>query len=112
MNEGANVHREFAAIRAVFFDAGVREANRIELRAVIGASNPRDGDKFIKAHDVATSEKLAGKAARQLSDDEVLKVIVREAKKRREAAEAFTTGGRRCRAHGHGSCKPAAIGGR
>ena len=36
-----------------------------------------------------TNEEVAGKAARQLSDDEVLKVLGREAKKRREAAEAF-----------------------
>jgi uncharacterized protein YqeY len=44
------------------------------------------------------NEEVAGKAARQLSDDEVLKVIAREAKKRREAADAFTTGGRPDRA--------------
>jgi uncharacterized protein YqeY len=44
------------------------------------------------------NEEVAGKAARQLSDDEVLKVITREAKKRREAAEAFTSGGRPDRA--------------
>lgn len=44
------------------------------------------------------NEEVAGKAARQLSDEEVLKVIGREAKKRREAAEAFTTGGRPDRA--------------
>jgi uncharacterized protein YqeY len=43
-------------------------------------------------------EEVAGKTARQLSDDEVLKVITREAKKRREAAEAFTAGGRPDRA--------------
>ena len=36
---------------------------------------------------------VAGDAARELSDDEVLAVITREAKKRREAAEAFRTGG-------------------
>ncbi|MFE5328658.1 GatB/YqeY domain-containing protein [Embleya sp. NPDC056575] len=41
-----------------------------------------------------TNEEVAGKSARELSDDEVLKVIVREAKKRREAAEAFANGGR------------------
>ena len=41
-----------------------------------------------------TTEEVAGKTARELSDDEVLKVIVREAKKRREAAEAFAAGGR------------------
>jgi uncharacterized protein YqeY len=44
------------------------------------------------------NEEVAGKAARQLSDDEVVKVIAREAKKRREAAEAFTSGGRPDRA--------------
>ncbi|BBA98259.1 hypothetical protein RVR_4385 [Actinacidiphila reveromycinica] len=41
-----------------------------------------------------TKEEVAGDTARQLSDDEVLKVIAREAKKRREAAEAFAQGGR------------------
>ncbi|MFG2720702.1 GatB/YqeY domain-containing protein [Streptomyces sp. NPDC048416] len=39
-------------------------------------------------------EEVAGTAARELSDDEVLKVIAKEAKKRREAAEAFDKGGR------------------
>ncbi|MER7196867.1 MULTISPECIES: GatB/YqeY domain-containing protein [unclassified Streptomyces] len=41
-----------------------------------------------------TKEEVAGKTARELSDDEVQKVITREAKKRREAAEAFAQGGR------------------
>jgi uncharacterized protein len=41
-----------------------------------------------------TNEEVAGKTARELSDEEVLKVIAREAKKRREAAEAFDTGNR------------------
>ncbi|MFD9219838.1 GatB/YqeY domain-containing protein [Streptomyces sp. NPDC060064] len=41
-----------------------------------------------------TKEEVAGKTARELSDDEVQKVIAKEAKKRREAAEAFAQGGR------------------
>ena len=41
-----------------------------------------------------TKEEVAGRTARELSDDEVQKVIAREAKKRREAAEAFGKGGR------------------
>jgi hypothetical protein len=41
-----------------------------------------------------TNEEVAGKSARELSDDEVLKVLAREAKKRREAAEAFDGAGR------------------
>ncbi|RSS80478.1 GatB/YqeY domain-containing protein [Streptomyces sp. WAC06614] len=41
-----------------------------------------------------TKEEVAGTEARELSDDEVLKVIAKEAKKRREAADAFAQGGR------------------
>ncbi|WP_434593503.1 GatB/YqeY domain-containing protein [Streptomyces sp. A5-4] len=41
-----------------------------------------------------TKEEVSGKTSRELSDDEVQKVIAREAKKRREAAEAFAQGGR------------------
>ncbi|MFP3117230.1 MULTISPECIES: GatB/YqeY domain-containing protein [unclassified Streptomyces] len=41
-----------------------------------------------------TKEEVAGKQARELSDDEVQKVIAKEAKKRREAADAFGQAGR------------------
>lgn len=41
-----------------------------------------------------TVSEVAGKVARELSDDDVLAVLRREAKKRREAAESFTAGGR------------------
>ncbi|WP_338484624.1 GatB/YqeY domain-containing protein [Streptomyces sp. SCSIO 75703] len=41
-----------------------------------------------------TKEEVAGTEKRELSDDEVQKVIAREAKKRREAADAFAQGGR------------------
>lgn len=36
-----------------------------------------------------TTEEVAGASARELTDDEVLRVLVREAKKRREAAQAY-----------------------
>ncbi|MFF0144293.1 hypothetical protein ATK36_0170 [Amycolatopsis sulphurea] len=39
-------------------------------------------------------EETAGKTARTLSDDDVVKIITREVKKRREAAEAFEKAGR------------------
>jgi uncharacterized protein len=39
-------------------------------------------------------EEVAGNTARELSDDEVLGVLTREAKKRREAATAFADAGR------------------
>jgi uncharacterized protein YqeY len=41
-----------------------------------------------------SNEEVAGKAARELSDDEVLKILAREAKRRREAAAAFQDAGR------------------
>ena len=44
------------------------------------------------------NEEVAGKAARGLSADEELQVLAREAKKRREAAEAFRSGGAEQRA--------------
>ena len=40
------------------------------------------------------SEEVAGTAARELSDDEVVTVLGKEAKKRREAATAFADAGR------------------
>jgi uncharacterized protein YqeY len=41
-----------------------------------------------------SKEEVAGSASRELSDDEVLKVLSKEAKRRREAAEAFAAAGR------------------
>ncbi|MFX0538522.1 GatB/YqeY domain-containing protein [Ornithinimicrobium sp. Y1847] len=40
------------------------------------------------------NEEVAGKEHRELSEGEVLKVVAKEAKKRREAAEAYTDAGR------------------
>jgi uncharacterized protein YqeY len=40
------------------------------------------------------SEEVSGKQARELTDDDVLKVLTREAKKRTEAAEIYTQNGR------------------
>jgi uncharacterized protein len=41
-----------------------------------------------------TTEEVAGKSARELTDDEVVRVLTKEAKKRKEAAEAFDSAGR------------------
>jgi len=45
-----------------------------------------------------TNEEVAGKQSRELSDDEVLKVLARELKKRKEAAAAFSDAGQPDRA--------------
>ena len=47
-----------------------------------------------------SAEEVSGKEARQLSDDEVQGVLRREAKKRREAAEAYGAAGRAEQAEG------------
>ncbi|HEX4812314.1 MAG TPA: GatB/YqeY domain-containing protein [Nonomuraea sp.] len=39
-------------------------------------------------------EEVSGKQARELTDDEIIKVLTKEAKKRKEAAEAFANAGR------------------
>ena len=41
-----------------------------------------------------TTEEVAGTEARELSDDDVLKVLAKEAKRRREASTAYTGAGR------------------
>ncbi len=41
-----------------------------------------------------TTGEVSGNAARELSDDEVLSVLTKEGKKRREAAEAYRAAGR------------------
>jgi uncharacterized protein YqeY len=41
-----------------------------------------------------TNEEVSGASVHELSDDDILKVLTREAKKRREAAEAFAAAGR------------------
>ena len=45
-----------------------------------------------------TNEEVAGKEARTLSDSEIITVLAREAKKRRESAEAFEAAGSKDRA--------------
>ncbi len=41
-----------------------------------------------------SNEEVAGSAARDLTDDEVIRILTREAKRRREAATAFADAGR------------------
>jgi uncharacterized protein YqeY len=67
---------------------------RADLTAAIKARDELTTATLRMALAAVTTEEVAGARARELSDDEVLRVLGREAKKRREAAEAFTTGGR------------------
>jgi uncharacterized protein YqeY len=60
-----------------------------DLTVAIRARDELTAATLRMALTAVTTEEVAGKQARELSDDEVLKVLAREAKKRREAAEAF-----------------------
>lgn len=61
--------------------------------AIRGRDQVRSGTLRMTLAAVTTAE-VAGTEARELSDDDVQKVIAKEAKKRREAAEAYDGAGR------------------
>jgi uncharacterized protein len=65
-----------------------------DLNVAMKARDPVTTATLRMALTAITTEEVAGKAARELSDEEVVKVLAREAKKRREAAEAFAAAGR------------------
>lgn len=60
-----------------------------DLNAAMKARDELTTATLRMALTAVTTEEVAGKQARELSDDEVLKVLGREGKKRREAAEAY-----------------------
>jgi uncharacterized protein YqeY len=67
---------------------------RTDLTAAMKARETTVVGTLRMALAAVTNEEVAGKVARELSDDEVLKVLTREVKKRNEAAEAFAGAGR------------------
>jgi uncharacterized protein YqeY len=72
----------------------LKEQLHADLTAAIKARDELRTATLRMALAAVTTEEVAGKQARELSDDEVVAVLGREAKKRREAAEAFTEAGR------------------
>ena len=78
-------------------DRGVNELKqrlRTDLNAAMRARDQVRLRTLRMALTSITNEEVSGHAARELSDEEILKVLTREAKKRREAAEAFESAGR------------------
>ena len=63
---------------------------RTDLHASMREQDKLRSETLRMALTAITNEEVSGKTARELSDDEVLKVLAREAKKRREAATAYT----------------------
>ena len=74
--------------------AELKERLRTDLSAAMRARDNVRMRTLRMALTAITNEEVAGSAARELSDDEVLKVLAKEAKKRREAAGAFGSAGR------------------
>ncbi len=72
----------------------VKEQLRTDLTVAMKARDELTASTLRMVLTAITTEEVAGKQARELSDDEVLKVVAREGKKRREAIEAFTSAGR------------------
>ena len=72
----------------------LKERLRTDLTAAIrGRDKLRSGTIRMVLSAISEAE-VAGSAAVELSDQQVLDVLVREAKKRREAEEAYTAAGR------------------
>ena len=67
---------------------------RVDLTAAIKGRDTVTVATLRMALSAIATEEVAGKTARELSDDDVLTVLSRETKKRREAAEAFDGAGR------------------
>jgi uncharacterized protein YqeY len=73
---------------------GLKERLRSDLTAAMKSRDELRAATIRMALTAITTEEVAGKQARTLTDDEVIVVLGREAKKRREAAEAFDGAGR------------------
>ena len=74
--------------------AELKERLRADLNSAMRARDQVRMRTLRMALSSITNEEVAGASARELSDDEVVKVLTREARKRREAAEAFGAAGR------------------
>ena len=74
--------------------SSLKDRLRSDLTDAIRSRDQLRADTLRMVLTSVTTEEVAGTEARQLSDDEVLKVVAKEAKKRREASSAYTDAGR------------------
>lgn len=72
----------------------LKERLRADLTAAMKGRDELTAATLRMALTAITNEEVAGTVARTLTDDETVKVLTREVKKRREAAEAFAGAGR------------------
>lgn len=74
--------------------AALKDRLRTDLTAAMKARDALRAGTLRMVLTAVTNAEVAGKQARELTDDDVLGVLTSEAKKRREAAEAFDAGNR------------------
>jgi uncharacterized protein len=74
--------------------ATLKEQLRADLTAAMKARDETRTRTLRMALTSVTNEEVSGDSARELSDDEVVKILGREAKRRREAATAYADAGR------------------
>ena len=73
---------------------GLKETLRTDLTASIKSGDKVRSSTLRMVLTSVTNAEVAGKEARELTDEDVLGVLTSESKKRREAAEAFSDAGR------------------
>ena len=76
----------------------LKDRLRADLTAAIKSRDEVRSSTLRMVLSAINNEEVAGKQARELSDDEIVGVLSTEAKKRREAATAFADGGRQAQA--------------
>ncbi|WP_311208678.1 MULTISPECIES: GatB/YqeY domain-containing protein [unclassified Aeromicrobium] len=74
--------------------SALKDRLRSDLTASMKARDTLRSSTLRMVLTAVTNAEVAGKEARELTDDDVLTVLTSEAKKRREAAEAFEAGNR------------------
>jgi uncharacterized protein len=74
--------------------AELKERLRADLTAAMKAQDNLQKATLRMVLAAIQTEEISGKSPRELSDDEVLKVLAKESRKRGEAAEIYITNGR------------------
>jgi uncharacterized protein len=85
---------EGGAARSVWAMAELKSRLRADLTDAMKAQDKLRTATLRMLLAAIQTEEVSGKQARELSDDDVLKVLAREARKRNEAAEIYTENGR------------------
>ncbi|MFJ2759194.1 GatB/YqeY domain-containing protein [Nocardioides sp. NPDC087217] len=72
----------------------LKDQLRTDLTSAMKARDKERAGTLRMVMAAITEAEVAGKEAKELTDDEIITILTREAKKRREAATAFADGGR------------------